>query len=95
MSTAVIDIHKLLDIDPLNGKPVIRGTRLRVLTLAARHLEGRSPEDIASSYPGLSLPAVFAALAYYYEHRDQLDRDEASEERDVRAEAEARGSEPI
>ena len=94
-ATTVIDIDKLLDIDPYNGKPVIRGSRLRVMTLAARHLEGRSPEQIADDYRSLTIPAVYAALAYYYEHRLEMD---AEEEREMRAAlewAKANGAEII
>ncbi len=80
MASPVIDIDKLLEIDPSNGKPVVRGTRLRVITLAARHMEGRSPKELAESFPGLTIPAVYAALAYFYEHEEQMLEDEAAEE---------------
>ena len=63
MAAATIDINKLLDIDGDNGQPVVRGSRLRVITIAARHLDGRTPEEIAASYPNLSVAAVYAALA--------------------------------
>lgn len=95
MTTTVIDIDKLLDIDPHNGKPVVRGGRLRVITLAARHLEGRTPEEIAASYPDLSLPAVYAALAYFYEHRAAMEAEEAAGESDALEWARANGAETI
>jgi uncharacterized protein (DUF433 family) len=95
MATAVIDIDKLLDIDKYNGKPVIRGSRLRVITVAARHLQGRSPEEIADDYPNLTVPAVYAALAYYYEHRVAMDDEEDREMRESLAYARSIGAEII
>lgn len=34
----------------------------------------RSPDEITSDYD-LSLPQVYASLAYYYQHKDELDED--------------------
>lgn len=93
MAAAVIDIHKLLDIDPKNGKPVIRGSRLRVETLIGLHLNGMPATEIASSYPKLSLPAVYAALAYYYEHQEQMDAEHERELGEALADAKSMGSE--
>jgi uncharacterized protein (DUF433 family) len=95
MATSVIDIDKLLDVDPYNGKPVIRGSRLRVETLVARHLEGQSPSEIAGSYPDLKLPAVYAALAYYYEHKAEMDDEHERDLREALIEADTHGIEII
>ncbi len=36
---------------------------------------GYSPEEIASSvYPGLTLAQVYSALAYFEDHREEIDR---------------------
>lgn len=35
---------------------------------------GRSPDQIAEVHPGLSLAQVHAALTYYYEHVEEIDR---------------------
>jgi uncharacterized protein (DUF433 family) len=95
VSTVVIDIQNLLDIDPSNGKPVVRGSRLRVITLAARHLEGRSPEEIAGDYPDLTVPAVYAALAYYYAHRPEMDAEEEREGKEALEWARSHGAEIV
>jgi hypothetical protein len=34
-----------------------------------------TPEEIVATYPSLSLPAVFAALAYYHSHRAEIEAD--------------------
>ncbi len=95
MKSVTIDINGLLDIDPGNGKPVVRGGRLRVMTIAARHAEGRTPEEIATDYPNLSVSAVYAALAYYFEHRETMDEEESRECQEALAWARANGAEII
>ena len=57
------------------GRPCIVGTGLRVTDLVVAHLlHRRSPEEIASDYE-IPLAQVYAALAYYYQHKDELDED--------------------
>lgn len=34
---------------------------------------GLSPDEIIASYPSLTLSDIHAALAYYYDHRDEID----------------------
>ena len=50
------------------------GTRIRVWDIYVSHdLHGRSAEEIVQSYPQLSLSQVYAALSYYWEHRDEIE----------------------
>jgi len=63
------------------GKPRIAGHRIRVADVAVWHeSQGLSPDEIASRHPGITLADVHAALAYYFEHREEID-DDISEER--------------
>lgn len=56
------------------GKPRIAGHRITVQDVAVWHERlGRSVDQIASEYD-LSLADVYAALAYYFAHREQIDR---------------------
>ncbi len=58
-----------------SGRPCIAGTGLRVTDVVIAsvfHLQ--SPDEIAAGY-GVSLAQVHAALAYYYEHKADLDQD--------------------
>jgi uncharacterized protein (DUF433 family) len=58
-----------------NGVPYIEGTRLKVAHIAIDHVGGRrSAERIARAYPPLTAAQVHSALAYYYDHRDEIDR---------------------
>jgi uncharacterized protein (DUF433 family) len=42
--------------------------------------QGQSSDEIVSAYPQLSLAKVYAALAYYYDHREDIRRDMAEDE---------------
>jgi uncharacterized protein (DUF433 family) len=66
------------------GKPHIRGHRIKVQHVAIWHERmGMSPDEIVATYPTLSLPAVYAALAYYHGHRASIDSDIAADEQFV------------
>jgi uncharacterized protein (DUF433 family) len=55
------------------GKPRIAGHRIRVQDIVVWHeRQGWSPDEIVSHYPQLSLSKVYAALAYYHDHRDEI-----------------------
>lgn len=63
------------------GRPRIAGTRIKVQFIAIWHERmGLSPDEIATEYD-LPLSAIYAALAYYLDHRAdidaQIDEDEA------------------
>lgn len=77
------------------GRPCIAGTGIRVMDIAAaRIFHDQSPDEIAASYD-LSLAQVYAALAYYYEHKVEIDEDLRAEIARARALKEQRiGSTP-
>jgi uncharacterized protein (DUF433 family) len=64
------------------GRPRIAGTRIRVSDIAVSHLlHGNSPEQIATQvYPWLSPGDVHAALAYYHDHRDEIEAQDQEDE---------------
>jgi uncharacterized protein (DUF433 family) len=58
------------------GKPHIAGHRIKVQHIVIWHERlARSPDEIVAEHPGLTLADVYAALAYYYDHRDEIDAD--------------------
>jgi uncharacterized protein (DUF433 family) len=66
-----------IDVTPrvCGGKPRIAGSRIRVQDIVAWHeRQGQSPDDIVEQFPQLSLADVHAALTYYFDHRDHVDR---------------------
>ena len=58
----------------LSGKPRIAGRRIAVSMVAEWHLQqGESVESICQQYD-LSPAEVHAALAYYFDHRQEIDK---------------------
>jgi len=56
--------------------PYITGTTTKVLEVVRDHFGlGWSPEEIHEHYPYLTLAQIYAALAYYFDHRDEIDQD--------------------
>ena len=57
------------------GRPCIAGTGIRVTDIVMANLfHRRQPDEIATDYE-LSLAQIYAALSYYYEHKNSLDSD--------------------
>lgn len=56
------------------AKPCIAGTRISINLIAELTLGGNTPDDIVSQIAHLTLAEVYGALAYYYEHRHDIDR---------------------
>jgi uncharacterized protein (DUF433 family) len=50
--------------DVMQGKPVIRGTRITVDLILRKLAEGASEAEILDAYPHLKLEDIRAALAY-------------------------------
>ncbi|HEV3146543.1 MAG TPA: DUF433 domain-containing protein [Gemmataceae bacterium] len=64
---------KHIEVDE-KGVARIAGSRIKVIHLVMnRTAEGGSVEDVQARFPHLSLAQVFAAFAYYFDHKDQLD----------------------
>ena len=56
------------------GKPRVAGHRITVQDIVIWHeWQGRTADEIAAEY-GLELADIYGALAYYYEHRPQIDQ---------------------
>jgi len=59
-------VHLRIETDPsvMQGKPVIRGTRVTVEQIVRECARGLTVAEIASEYPRLSPADVLAALAF-------------------------------
>jgi uncharacterized protein (DUF433 family) len=58
------------------GKPRIAGHRITVSDVAIWHERmAMSPDEIVFEYPTITLTDVHAALSYYFDHRDDIDRE--------------------
>jgi uncharacterized protein (DUF433 family) len=62
------------------GKATIDNTRVRVNNVVWLHKQGHTPAQVLDAYPDLSLAQVHAALAYYYDHVDEIEAEFAREE---------------
>jgi uncharacterized protein (DUF433 family) len=72
--TTVVEEHIMITTGVAGGEPRIAGHRITVANIAIRYeLMGDSVDEIASGY-GLSLAEVHAALAYYYDHKADIDK---------------------
>ncbi len=62
------------------GRPCIAGTRIRVQDVFVWHeLQGLTADEIVSRFPQLTMADVYAALSYYWDHRDEIQRDMQAE----------------
>jgi len=56
--------------------PIIAGTTMKVVELVLEKTAyGWSPEELHFQHPYLSLGQIHSALAYYWDHQDELDQD--------------------
>jgi uncharacterized protein (DUF433 family) len=86
----VLTQHIVSTPGTVGGKPRIAGSRIRVLDIVVWHEKrGLSPDQIVDLYPELSLADVHAALAYYFDNRNEIES-EFQREETVIAEAKAR-----
>lgn len=58
--------------DVLSGEPIIEGTRTPVRAVVETWRLGTPPEEIPQGLPHLTRAQVFAALAYYSDHQDEI-----------------------
>jgi uncharacterized protein (DUF433 family) len=58
------------------GRPCIAGHRIRVVDIVVWHEKrGYAPDEIVGMFPGLTLADVHAALAYYFDHQEEIETD--------------------
>ena len=62
------------------GRAVIAGTRIRVSIVLGCYRQGLSVEEIVQQYPHLRPADVHDALAYAYDHPEELDTDLAADD---------------
>jgi uncharacterized protein (DUF433 family) len=67
-------IHRIVRTPGIcGGKACIAGHRVRVMDVALLHERaGMSADEIVAQFPGLSMSDVHTALAYYFDHRDEI-----------------------
>ena len=67
--------YEHVEIDS-HGVPIIASTNMKVVELVMAHIaHGWSPEELHFQHPYLTLGQIHSALAYYWDHRAELDAD--------------------
>jgi uncharacterized protein (DUF433 family) len=58
------------------GKACIAGHRIRVMDIMIWHeMSGMTPAQIVEQYPSITVADVHAAIAYYLDHREEIEAD--------------------
>jgi uncharacterized protein (DUF433 family) len=79
MVTVVSHITKTPGV--CGGRACIAGHRIRVLDIVVWHEKrGYSPDEIVDLFPGITLADVYAALAYYFDNREEIEADVRGED---------------
>ena len=71
-----------IDITPgiCGGRPRIAGSRIRVQDIVYWFEEqGASADEIVRHFPTITRADVFAALTYYWDHRDEIEQEIADD----------------
>ncbi len=72
MATQTEHVYVERDEAILGGEPVVKGTRTPVRAIVELWRLGYAPEETVRELPHLSLAAVFGALSYYSDHREEI-----------------------
>jgi uncharacterized protein (DUF433 family) len=62
------------------GQPVIVGTRIRAATILTCYRQGMTVEEIVQQYPHLKPADVHDALAYAYDHMEEIEIELAADD---------------
>jgi uncharacterized protein (DUF433 family) len=67
------------DPERCGGQAVVGGTRIRVAIVLGCYRQGMGIEEIIQQYPALKPSDVHDAMAYAYDHLDEIEADLASD----------------
>lgn len=67
--------HIIFRHDIAHGAPVIEGTRITVRCIAEYYQMGMSVDEILINLSHLTSSQAHSALAYYFDHQKEIDRD--------------------
>jgi len=67
-------VHVTSDPAIRRGRPCIADSGIAVQDVVLWIESGASVDDVVVAYPHVSLADVYAALAYYYDHKDSIDQ---------------------
>ena len=92
---AVATAYSHLSIDP-SGRVWVTAANVKVSEIVADYLaHGSSVEEMALQFPHLSPSMIHSALAYFYDHRVELEKDLAESLESSRLKASASVDSPL
>jgi len=65
--------HIVQRVGVRSGHPIVEGTRIGVHDVVAMTKTGASVDAVVASFPRLTRAQVYECLAYYEDHRTELD----------------------
>src|SRR5713101_3202270 len=72
-------------IEERNGGYYVAGTRISLDSVVYAFNRGNSPDAIQEEYPLLKLPQIYGAIAFYLDHRNDIDGYLENKEREIDA----------
>jgi uncharacterized protein (DUF433 family) len=67
----------------LSGEPIVEGTRVPVASLVSTYRHYRDLQRVHGAYLNVDIATIEAALRFYEEHREEIDRLMAADQRDA------------
>jgi uncharacterized protein (DUF433 family) len=78
------------------GNPIVSGSNMKVIELVLEKLAyGWSPEELYFQHPHLTLGQIYSALAYYWDHQEELDKEIERRQEFVEQLKNAAGTSPL
>ncbi len=85
-----------IQTDQTTGKPCIAGTGIRVWDVyVLSERQGKTPDEIVAAFPHITLADVHAALAYYWDHKQEIDQQMKDADEFVQQLKDAHGPGPL
>jgi len=75
MASSIEKQHIEITPGTCGGKPRIAGHRVRVQDIVVWTEQGQSADEIVANIPSITVADVYAALAFYHDHRVAIDAD--------------------
>lgn len=95
MTTATLRTYEHIVLDE-NGIPWVAQANTKVVELVAKvKAYGSSPEELALQLPHLTTGQIESALAYYRDHRPEIDADLERRDKEVEALRREVGEHPL
>jgi len=73
-------VYPYIGVNPeiAGGAPIIEGTRIPIRVIAGYYQIGMSVDEILTALPHITAAQVHSALAYYFDHQEEVDADLAA-----------------